>query len=55
MDNCLADLKLNVARDQLRRRLDQWMRDTDDPLLKGPILRPFTAANGKPGDGVLDG
>ena len=44
-DNCLADPNFSEARDQLRRRLDQWMHDTDDPLLKGPILRPFPAAN----------
>ncbi len=26
--------------DELRQRLDHWMHDTDDPLLKGPVTPP---------------
>jgi hypothetical protein len=44
-DNRLADPNLNEVCDELRRRLDQWTQNTDDPLLKGPILRPSSAAN----------
>jgi hypothetical protein len=42
-DNRLANPSLTEVRDQLRRRLEQWMQDTNDPLLKGPIVRPSSA------------
>ena len=39
-----------VLRD-MRGRLDDWMRTTDDPLLKGPVPAPSGARVGNP-DGV---
>lgn len=29
---------------ELRNRVETWMRETDDPLLDGPVLRPGTGA-----------
>ncbi|MFC1453189.1 sulfatase, partial [Verrucomicrobiota bacterium] len=34
----------------MRRRLDKWMRDTDDPLLCGPIPMPPAAIVNDPSD-----
>lgn len=42
-DNRLGDPSLSEVRDQLRRRLQQWMQATNDPLLKGPIVRRSSA------------
>ena len=35
--------------DDLRRRLDHWMRDTDDPLLEG-YVPPYPGARVTPPD-----
>lgn len=42
--NVAGDPALAPVLDDLRRRLADWMRDTDDPLLRGPILQPPGAA-----------
>ena len=35
----------------MRRRLDRWMRDTDDPLLRGHVpAQPGTVGNDPDGD-----
>ena len=36
--------------DEMRGRLDRWMRDTDDPLLKGPAPAPSGARVNDPDD-----
>jgi arylsulfatase A-like enzyme len=38
-----------ALRDELRARLDAWMRATDDPLLRGPIAPPPGAELNTPG------
>ncbi len=35
--NLAADPAHAATRDELRGRLEQWMRDTNDPLLNGPV------------------
>jgi N-sulfoglucosamine sulfohydrolase len=39
--NNLADLSAHQStREEMRKRLDMWMRATDDPLLHGPVKAP---------------
>jgi arylsulfatase A-like enzyme len=38
--NLAADPVAHEALADLRRRLEQWMRKTDDPLLDGPVPAP---------------
>lgn len=38
--NRVAESALADVHVELRDRLDQWMRATDDPLLRGPVPRP---------------
>ncbi len=39
--NLVDDLPHAATRDELRGRLFDWMRQTDDPLLRGPVASPF--------------
>ena len=40
MNNLAADPRAQAALTDMRARLDTWMRDTDDPLLAGPVPAP---------------
>ena len=42
-NNRIADTRLATVRDDLRARLDRWMRDTNDPLLAGRLEPPSGA------------
>ena len=48
--NVVADPDLDTIADDMRGRLDQWMRDTSDPLLDGPVPLPVGATMNDPGD-----
>lgn len=39
-DNRIADPELRPVAEALREQLEQWMRDTGDPLLDGPVPAP---------------
>jgi len=39
-DNLVADPAYADVLDELRARLEDWMRRTDDPLLDGPVAPP---------------
>ena len=39
-ENLAADPASAEALDEMRDRLDAWMRETDDPLLDGPVAPP---------------
>ena len=41
--NVANDLSVAVVLEDMRTRLDDWMRSTDDPLLHGPVLAPAGA------------
>jgi arylsulfatase A-like enzyme len=38
--NVAADPRARAALDEMRGRLDRWMRETNDPLLRGPVPLP---------------
>ena len=38
--NLVGDAAHAEVRDELRARLEDWMRETDDPLLEGPVASP---------------
>lgn len=38
--NVANDLSVGTVLEEMRDRLDQWMRITDDPLLQGPVAAP---------------
>jgi N-sulfoglucosamine sulfohydrolase len=38
--NLATDYTLQPVLDEMRARLDQWMHDTNDPLLRGPVPAP---------------
>jgi N-sulfoglucosamine sulfohydrolase len=38
--NVANDLSVAVVLEEMRTRLDNWMRDTNDPLLHGPVMPP---------------
>jgi hypothetical protein len=38
--NAVDDPELGEVVAELRERLEEWMRDTGDPLLDGPLLPP---------------
>lgn len=49
MRNLVADPAYQVPLQSLRDRLDQWMQETDDPLLEGePVSRPEGAFSSDP-------
>ena len=41
--NLAADPAYSAAGQDMRARLDRWMRETSDPLLKGPVPAPHGA------------
>jgi arylsulfatase A-like enzyme len=49
--NLIADPRAADALAHLRARLDAWMRETDDPLLKGRVAAPAGAVVNHP-DGL---
>ncbi len=49
--NVIGEASFRTAADEMRSRLDRWMRDTDDPLLRGPIKAPAGAKANDP-DGI---
>ncbi|MBI3972585.1 MAG: sulfatase [Chloroflexi bacterium] len=46
--NLASDTRYAAVLDEMRARLDRWMRDTNDPLLEGPIPTPPGARVGDP-------
>ena len=42
-NNLANDLSVGVVLEEMRTRLDAWMRDTNDPLLHGPVAPPAGA------------
>jgi N-sulfoglucosamine sulfohydrolase len=40
INNLAGRTEVSAVENELNDRLWQWMRDTDDPLLKGPIPSP---------------
>ena len=48
--NLIASPGLEEVAAEMRGRLDDWMRETDDPLLKGPIPAPAGARVSDPDD-----
>jgi arylsulfatase A-like enzyme len=48
MENRADDPGAAAALAEMRRRLDEWMRDTDDPLLDGPVYPPVGAEVNEP-------
>jgi hypothetical protein len=49
--NLAADPACSAAGQDMRARLDRWMRETADPLLKGPVPAPHGAEVNDP-DGL---
>jgi arylsulfatase A-like enzyme len=41
--NVAGDIQAAAALEDMRRRLDRWMRRTADPLLRGPVPAPHGA------------
>ena len=50
-NNLAADAAHKQTLDDLRGRLDRWMKATADPLLKGPVPLPAGAVANDP-DGI---
>jgi len=48
--NLAGDARYGEALREMRGRLDRWMRETDDPILAGPIPPPEGALVNDPGD-----
>jgi hypothetical protein len=40
MRNVAGEPRYQAIRQELSDKLDAWMRDTDDPLLNGPVAAP---------------
>jgi len=53
-DNLANNPSMADVLNDMRSRLEEWMRATDDPLLKGPVPAPSGARIGDP-DGVSVG
>jgi arylsulfatase A-like enzyme len=54
--NLVGQMTHETALNDMRSRLRQWMDETEDPLLKGPVpLPPGTAVNWTPDDIYLNG
>ena len=49
--NLVSNPSMAGVLDDMRSRLAEWMRATDDPLLKGPVPAPSGARVGSP-DGI---
>jgi arylsulfatase A-like enzyme len=54
-ENLIEDQDYAEVREDLAGRLEEWMRETDDPLLEGPVSKPPGArvdrrTGGNPGD-----
>jgi len=49
--NLTDDPSMGPVLDEMRSRLDRWMRATDDPLLRGPVPAPPGAVVNDP-DGL---
>ncbi len=47
--NLVADPTYSKALNQMRGRLEAWMKRTDDPLLRGPVMAPEGAVLNDPG------
>src|SRR3954464_3855406 len=43
MRNVAGEPRYEAVRQELSDKLDAWMRDTDDPLLDGPVPAPAGA------------
>lgn len=54
MDNRIGDPSLRRVAAELRGRLEAWMLETEDPLLKGPVPAPAGAVVNDP-DGLSPG
>jgi arylsulfatase A-like enzyme len=52
--NLAGDPRAQEALDAMRARLDRWMAETDDPLLRGPVAAPPGAVYNDP-DGLSPG
>jgi arylsulfatase A-like enzyme len=50
-NNLAGDSSYRSALDEMRKRLDAWMRSTDDPLLHGPVKAPPGAQINDPNEG----
>ncbi len=50
-NNLASDPAMKAALNDMRGRLERWMRETDDPLLKGPVPAPSGALVNDP-DGL---
>jgi N-sulfoglucosamine sulfohydrolase len=46
--NLADDAAMSDVLDDMRARLNRWMHDTDDPLLRGPVPAPFGAIGSDP-------
>jgi hypothetical protein len=47
--NLVGDEASKAALEEMRGRLDAWIRATDDPLLRGPVRAPHGAKVNDPG------
>jgi hypothetical protein len=46
--NLIDDPKMKPVAEEMRDRLERWMRETDDPLLAGPVPIPEGATANHP-------